>query len=316
MPNKILKGIRHPNRIFRQYYRAVDYWPPKNFKKRYWIKFYLVELPIRWILQGVVPQRWDGRKFATFFDEHKYVQNFQKVCNTTEEFYVDIGAGDGIDMSNTFLLAQSGVQGLAIEGSPIRFSQLAVTYEKFKNIKLVRSYVSSKSISAILESASTPKDFTFLNLDIDSYDLHVLEAILCDYRPKLCVLEWNRFYPPSIYFSVKDDASIRWDDSSEVFQGASLGAFEEVLLKFNYKMVDVQGAALFAVPVESEFGGSGKSAQALWKEYLAGPSKWIQTDLKLIKMEITPLLVEIEKKLLNYRGLYELRPITNSDVRI
>jgi hypothetical protein len=304
--NKVAKGIRHPSRIFRIYYRGVDFWPPSDFRRHYRFKFYLLELPIRWFFGGVFPQRWDKKTFSTFFNEHVFIQEFFKSANQEPRFFVDIGAGDGISMSNTFHLAHAGANGVAIEGSPVRFAQLSLTYEKFTQVQLVRTYVSSNSISSLLEGAGTPKDFDLLNLDIDSFDLHILAAILKEFRPKLCVIEWNRSYPPSVSYSVKDEPNIRWDDSSQIFPGASLKAFEDVCQRFDYKMVAVQGAALFAVPSESTFGGKGKRADELWLDYLNGPSQWIETDLSLCEMEREDLIAELNLRLLKFKEKYDL----------
>lgn len=303
----IAKGIRYPNKVFRLYYRRIDFWPPSDFRRHYRIKFYFLELPVRWFFGGVFPQTWDKKTFSTFFDEHKFIESFFKTTAVEPQFFVDIGAGDGISMSNTYQLAHSGVRGLAIEGGPLRFAQLSLTYEKFTQIQLVRTYVSSRNISSLLKGCDTPRDFDILNLDIDSYDLHILSSILADFRPKLCVLEWNRSYPPNIFYSVKDDPTIRWDDYTQIFPGASLKAFEEVCLQFKYKLIAVQGAALFAVPNESNFGGIGKRADELWLDYLNGPAKWIETDQELCKMSNDRVISEFNSRLIKFKGLYELR---------
>jgi hypothetical protein len=305
--HKVAKGIRYPSRVFRIYYRGVDFWPPSDFRRHYRIKFYLLELPARWIFGGVFPQRWDGKTFSTFFNEHKFIEHFLDSTNLKPKFFVDIGAGDGISMSNTFQLAHSGVSGLAIEGSPVRFAQLSLTYEKLKQVQLVRTYASSATISSILKGCDVPKEFDILNLDIDSYDLHILSAILKDFHPKLCVIEWNRSYPPSVYYSVNNDPTIRWDDYTQIFPGASLRAFEELCFKHEYKLIAVQGAALFAVPNDSLLNAAPKSANELWSEYLNGPPKWIETDLELCKKSHHEVVAEFNSRLIKFNGMYEIR---------
>jgi hypothetical protein len=184
---KVLGALLHPKRIFVYYYRGVDFWPPKNFRKHYRVRFYFLELPLRWIFKAVFPQKWDRSRFQTFFDEDIFIDDFFQQENFSPVTFVDIGAGDGIDMSNTFKLASRGLTGLAIEGSPVRFAQLSLTYEKYINVKLVRSYVSAGSINGLIHGAEIPINFDVLNIDIDSFDYHVLESILSEFRPQtLC----------------------------------------------------------------------------------------------------------------------------------
>ena len=304
---KMLSALRHPKRIFGYYYRGVDFWPPQNFRRHYRIKFYLIELPVRWMFKGVFPQRWDGRKFRTFFDEDLFIDKFFQSQSYTPKSFVDIGAGDGIDMNNTFKLAHRGLSGVSIEGSPIRFAQLSLTYERFTNVELVRTYVSSHTISNLLKGFDQiPNNFDVLNLDIDSFDYHILKALLQDFKPKLCVIEWNRSYPPSVFFSVSNDPTIRWDSTSGLFQGASLSAYEGLLSNFNYKIIGIQGAALFACPIDSAPTYKQLSADEAWDSYLHGPTKWLATDSALIQLEKNELIEEINLKLINFKGQYEL----------
>ena len=101
---KMLSALRHPKRIFGYYYRGVDFWPPQNFRRHYRIKFYLIELPVRWMFKGVFPQRWDGRKFRTFFDEDLFIDK-------KTDFDVSIlnAANSSLDKSNRAFTKECGI---------------------------------------------------------------------------------------------------------------------------------------------------------------------------------------------------------------
>lgn len=301
-----INRLNAPKANFYLHYRGVDYWPPKNFRRHYRFRFYFLELPIRWIFKGVFPQNYDHSRFRTFFDEDIFIDNYFEREGRVPTHFVDIGAGDGIDMSNTFKLVERGLTGLAVEGSPLRFSQLSLTYEKYTKVKLVRSYVSATSVNSLINGAETPNDFDVLNLDIDSYDYYILESILGEFNPKLCVLEWNRSYPSSIFFTVKNDPNIHWDSTSELFQGASLLAFLELLQKFNYKVICIQGAALFAVPANSSPSWAKLSALDAWSQYLNGPSKWVATESVVLKMNKENQLMHFKAGLANFDDGYIL----------
>jgi hypothetical protein len=303
---KILHAIRHPALVLNYYVRGVDFWPPQNFRKHFRLKFYLVELPARWILKGLFPQRWDGKTFRTFFDEEIFIDKYFHELGFLPNTFVDIGAGDGIDMSNTFKLAHRGLTGMSIEGNPIRFAQLSLTYEKFSNVQLVRKYVSSSSISDLVTSSGLPKNFDVLNLDIDSFDYHVLKSLLGSFTPKLLVIEWNRSFPPNLFFTVNNDPTIRWDAQSDFFQGASLLAFYELLTSFKYKIIAVQGAAIFATPVDSSPSYDSLTAEDAWSHYLNGPEKWIKSNLDFLELNKEDLVEKINSEMVAFFGKYQL----------
>ena len=298
--------MRNPASIRNHYIRGVDFWPPQNFRKHFRLKFYLIELPARWIFKGVFPQDWDGITFRTFFDEDIFIDKYFHDQGFLPQTFMDIGAGDGIDMSNTFKLANRGLFGMSIEGSPVRFAQLSLTYEKFPNVQLVRKYVSSTSISHLATSSGLPKNFDVLNLDIDSFDYHVLESLLDSFEPKLIVIEWNRSFPPNLFFTVNNDPAIRWDSQSDLFQGASILAFYELLNKFNYKIIGVQGSALFAAPVGSSRSYVSLTAEDAWSQYLKGPKKWIHTNLDYLELSKEDLIKKIDIEMTAFSGKYQL----------
>ena len=302
---RIKTAVLNPKSVFHHLYRGVDFWPPKNFRKHYRFRFYFLDLPIRWFLKGVLPQQWDRSHFNTFFEEDIFIDKFFFEEGFKPTTFVDVGAGDGIDMSNSFKLADRGVRGLAIEGSPVRFAQLSLTYEKYADVKLIRTYVSPDSITDLIRGAEIPSDFDILNLDIDSYDLYVLESILKAFTPKLCVLEWNRAYPPSIFFTVNYNPNIHWTDST-FFMGASMFAFYDLLKKFNYKIIGVQGAALFATPMNCSPSWRELNLEEAWNQYINGPLKWIDTEKEILSLNKADQLKFFAAELSQFEGHFAI----------
>jgi hypothetical protein len=302
---RIKTAVLNPKSAFHHLYRGVDFWPPKNFRKHYRFRFYFLDLPIRWLLKGVLPQQWDRSHFETFFEEDVFIDKFFFEEELEPTTFVDVGAGDGIDMSNTFKLADRGVKGLAIEGSPVRFAQLSLTYEKYVDVKLIRTYVSPDSITDLITGAEIPSDFDVLNLDIDSYDFFVLESILKAFTPKLCVLEWNRAYPPSIFFTVDNNPNIHWT-GSKFFMGASMLAFYDLLKKFNYKIIGVQGAALFATPMNRSSSWRELNPEEAWNQYINGPAKWIDTETKILSLNKADQLKFFAAELSQFEGQFSI----------
>ena len=83
---------------------------------------------------------------------------------------------------------------------PFKFSKLAFLYSVFPNAKLARGRVTPGSVESLL-SAEVPTDYALLNLDIDSYDLAVIDEMLkSGYKPTIISMEVNEKIPPPIYF--------------------------------------------------------------------------------------------------------------------
>src|ERR1039458_1485960 len=177
--SKLARGARHPVRATRWLlYGGVDLWPPINYAPRRRTRFWVVEAPLFRATGALFPQEQVGTTFRTFFDEHQYVRGWCDRHPGTDRSYVDIGAGDGIDMNNTFELARAGWAGVCLEGYPLRFAQLAQTYRSLPSVTLVRAYVSPKNVGSLLQDAGVDRSVPVLNLDIDSYDLHIARALM------------------------------------------------------------------------------------------------------------------------------------------
>jgi hypothetical protein len=133
-----------------------------------------------------------------------------------------------------------------------KFSMLAFVYADFPNAKLARARVTPLNINALLRGFETPSDFTLLNLDIDSYDLSVMDEILkSGYRPKIISMEINEKIPPPIFFTVNFDEAHRWQEDH--FYGCSLTAAAEAVKPRGYKLESLQyNNAIF---IRSDLGG-------------------------------------------------------------
>jgi hypothetical protein len=234
-------------RYIEGYWRARGVLPPTNYNGDYNLLFWaLCEAPLS--RRGIyLPQRTSGT-FRTFFDEHEYIDRLVSQSPGPDRFFVDLGASDGIEISNVFQLCERGWPGLSVEADPARFARLAVTYARFPTVSLSRARITPDNVLSLLAGADCPHDFALLNVDLDSYDYYVLEAVLNAYRPGLVVAEINPLIPPPIRFTVLvggETGSVeRW------FWGMSLSQLEVLAKSVRYDIVDLNGFAAFLVPAE------------------------------------------------------------------
>ena len=155
-------------------------------------------------------------------------------------YLVDIGAADGIHQSSTSkFLDMYKWSGTLFEYDSDSFAKLAFLYNDRTDVNLGKVKVNPISVSGLLHGFHVPKEFDYLNLDIDSYDLSVLRAILeANFRPGLISLEINEIFPPNVKFEVLYDSEFRWNHDK--FYGCSLRAAKEVLDQYNYLLTRVE----------------------------------------------------------------------------
>ena len=123
-------------------------WPPQNFSDRNKLLYTVIDKPLA--KRGVFLPRHNLKnkvvltRFKTFHDEHIVIDKMLKELNLSyqDAFFVDIGAGDSIDMNNTYLLAAAGANGISLELNSSKFAMMGVTYRDLPQVALGRCAVS------------------------------------------------------------------------------------------------------------------------------------------------------------------------------
>ena len=212
----------------------------------YWYKKYTPRF-IQKFLKKIEPEKisyWKldriSKKNIDFsgHGETQAVKQYLKNDSLDFNYFVDIGASDGVSSSSTLEFAKMpNWHGLSIEYDDSKFSKLQYVYRKYKNISLANKKVTPNSIVDILHDYEVPKNFSFLNIDIDSYDLEVSKSLFqLGYRPDIVSIEINEKIPPPIYFNVKYDQEHFWQ--GDHFFGCSLTAAVEEFSKFDYLLAE------------------------------------------------------------------------------
>ena len=181
-------------------------------------------------------------------DEQRSIYKHIDGLKLENRICVDIAAGDGINMSNTYALFRDGWKGLAVEYDRDKFASLAHTYAKFSDVNLAKCKVTPENVISLLEANQLPKQFGFLNLDIDSYDYFVLEQLLREFRPSLICVEVNEKIPPPVKFTVKWDPGYFWREDH--FYGQSIAQLYTLCAKFQYSLVELHYNNAFLIPSE------------------------------------------------------------------
>ena len=181
--------------------------------------------------------------------EYSALKRWLDVVGQGEEFsFVDIASSNGVSQSAIwpFLHSEMVPTGLAAEIDSGKFARLAAIYADFPGIGLARAKVTPENVCSLLDGFKIQKDFSLLNIDIDSYDLDLLGAILSGgWRPTVISIEINEKIPPPIFFQVHYSPDHFW--AGDHFYGCSFTAAAEMLESRTYQLVDLAGNNLIAV---------------------------------------------------------------------
>lgn len=131
--------------------------------------------------------------------EDGVIQQILEKIGIGNKWIVDIGAGDGVFISNSWhWINDEGWSAVCIEGEMHNFVKLSKYYEKRKDVLTFLKFVSvEKHIDSILEHTPVPQNFDILSIDIDSIDYTMWEMVE-KYRPRIVVIEANASMAPDL----------------------------------------------------------------------------------------------------------------------
>ena len=176
---------------------------------------------------------------TSFAGESEFLDLVFATLGITGGVVVDIAAGDGVAQSCTLpLFRNPRWSGLAVECDPEKFARLAYAYRQFSGVQLAQAMVTPDTVCELLRAFDVPTAFEFLNLDIDSYDLFVADALLRQFRPRVISMEVNEKIPPPIVFAVCYDRGFTWDNGP--CYGCSITAAAACLTRHGYGLIGLQ----------------------------------------------------------------------------
>lgn len=260
-------------------------------------------------LRRVRPVSDSGSGGFSNFNEDAIIRELLPKIQLRHRFAVDIGAGDGETMSNSYSLFQAGWDGIAAEWDAARFARLAYRYSAFPGTRLVRARVTPDNVLNLLAACEAPREFGFLNLDIDSYDHYVLERLLTVYRPSLICAEINEKIPPPVRFTVMWNPDHAW--SQDHFFGQSLSILDDLGKRQGYALVGLEYNNAFLIPRELNPVPIMTAAEAYRQGYADRPDRlkrlpWNRDMEPLLTMPAAEAIGFIRDKFQAYSGRYLL----------
>jgi len=163
------------------------------------------------------------------YGEDQIIEEYFTQLGLNKGFFFEMGAGDGIEYSNTKLLTDKGWSGLLVEADLGKFKELKKNYSNNKKITLSNERCSEEnSLNEIFDKHNIKK-LDLLSLDIDGIDLTIIKLLNFNkYRSKIIIIEYNLFIP----------IDISYEDKNDTGNSSSVLAIKEFMNNNNFKLVN------------------------------------------------------------------------------
>lgn len=143
---------------------------------------------------------------------------------TTNRHFVEFGAKDGIELSNTAnLRLHHGWQGLLMDGGAPPDHPI-----------VRREFVTAENINDLLDKWDVPDRPDLLSIDLDGNDYWVWKAIE-RVRARVVIAEYNVFFALGVRKTIPYDPHHVWDETS--YHGASLAAMHALGQSKGYALI-------------------------------------------------------------------------------
>ncbi len=130
--------------------------------------------------------------YSQFGEDGVIAAIFDKI-GVTHSYCVEIGAADGLFMSNTRHLIEQGWSSLQIEADPKAGMSLQDRYADNPKVKTVIAHANlivPPTLEDLLREAGAPVDFDLLSLDVDGKDYYIWLG-LARYHPRVVIAEYD-----------------------------------------------------------------------------------------------------------------------------
>ena len=174
---------------------------------------------------------------------------FSKIPNN--KYFVEIGFD--LYEFNSLNLIKKGWNGKLIEQNLDECLALDVLLKKFfplRSIEVVNKSITLENINLIFSQNEEKKEIDFFSIDIDGNDYWILKDLDISNVKVICC-EYNHFLNKNEKKTIPYDKNFNFENES--FFGASLLAFNDLLLSKNFKLIAVDSSGVNAFFVNKKY---------------------------------------------------------------
>jgi hypothetical protein len=246
-----------------RYFRSrLKYYYRKIYQKIHYdtLKLLMNQGKMQALANAVRPiDRLEEAEFQVFSQrgEDGILQYIISRIEIPNRIFVEFGVEDYTESNTRFLLMNNNWSGLVLDGDKdnIRFIESDFIYWKY-DITARHSFITRENINGLISDYTSCRDIGLLSVDIDGNDYWVWEAITV-IQPRIVVCEYNSAFGATAKVSVPyaPDFSRTEAHFSNLYWGASLGAFCHLAEKKGYDFIGVAGAGVNAFFVRKDLSG-------------------------------------------------------------
>jgi hypothetical protein len=168
-------------------------------------------------------ERYERRVYSQSGEDGALARIFELI-GTSNRFFVEFGAWDGLNLSNTaHLRLDHGWTGLLMEGS-----------DRADDAPVEREHIDADNVNALFAKYAVPERFDLLSIDIDGNDYWVWKAIE-GFTARVVVIEYNALFGNGVSKAMRYDAKHIWDKTP--YHGASLAALRKLGQAKGYALI-------------------------------------------------------------------------------
>ena len=153
--------------------------------------------------------------------------------------FIEFGVHDFMESNCRFLLIKDGWSGFVIDGSKKNIQRLRENQMYWKYpLQAISAFITKENIAELLDSSGFNKNCGILSIDIDGVDWHILNQ-LTEWNASIVVVEYNSIFGANLSVTVPytPDFNRSRAHYSDLYWGASLSAFSNLLINRGYSLV-------------------------------------------------------------------------------
>ncbi len=205
------------------------------------------------------PATWEFSAFSQN-GEDGIIDHLLSLVQEPNRYFLEIGAGDGLENNSAHLAFAKKYDGIMIEGDAVRSADAQRFLQPINwSVRYLDWFVEPGHAPAVINECIYI-DPDLFSLDIDSNDYFVMKALLeSGLRPKVVCVEYNSAFGPVASLSIQHTPRLNYltHHPSQLYYGVSVAGWRQLLEGHGYRFicVDARGVNAFfvepaRVPVE------------------------------------------------------------------
>ena len=201
------------------------------------------------------PASWEFSGFSQN-GEDGILDVLRKNLLSSNRYFIEIGAADGIENNSGWLLVAEKYNGMLIEGSAQLVERARRTVVGYSiGAECHNMFVTKESVRDI-KAMAIHHDPDVFTLDIDGIDYYIAQAILDGgFRPKIFVVEYNSVYGSERSMTIKYQPDFVFTKAhpTHLYYGVSISGWRKFFEKYGYRFVTVDRNGVNGFFVDPEY---------------------------------------------------------------